>query len=101
VRPSPFFRNLCEFTRYRSKLVSCKSSEKNRFQNALTVCNVALDAVALSKLWRCLVDDIAEDTLAGLLALAAADAATNVLVANSLLSPFLQNILPLRDHSES
>ncbi|GAB6171596.1 hypothetical protein JCM15765_10740 [Paradesulfitobacterium aromaticivorans] len=29
----------------RSKLVSCKSSEKNRFQNAFTVCNVALDAV--------------------------------------------------------
>jgi hypothetical protein len=25
--------------------VSCKSSEKNRFQNAFTVCNVALDAV--------------------------------------------------------
>ncbi len=30
-------------TRY--KLVSCKSSEKKRFQNAFTVCNVALDAV--------------------------------------------------------
>jgi transposase len=29
----------------RSKLVSCRSSEKNRFQNAFTVCNVALDAV--------------------------------------------------------
>src|SRR5674476_941932 len=27
------------------KLVYCQSSEKNRFQNALTVCNVALDAV--------------------------------------------------------
>src|SRR5665648_180706 len=34
-----------EYTRYRSKLVSCRSSEKNRFQNAFTVCNVALDAV--------------------------------------------------------
>jgi len=34
-----------EYTRYRYKLVSCKSSEKNRFQNAFTVCNVALDAV--------------------------------------------------------
>ena len=33
------------FTRYRYKLTSCKSSEKNRFQNALTVCNVALDSV--------------------------------------------------------
>ena len=36
---------LREYTRYRSKLVSCKSSEKNRFQNAFTACNVALDAV--------------------------------------------------------
>ena len=25
--------------------VSCRSSEKNRYQNALTVCNVALDSV--------------------------------------------------------
>ena len=36
---------LREYTRYRSKLVSCKSSEKNRFQNRLTVCNIALDSV--------------------------------------------------------
>ncbi len=36
---------LREFTRYRYKLVSMKSSEKNRFQNAFTVCNVALDSV--------------------------------------------------------
>ena len=36
---------LRKYTRYRFKLVSCKSSEKNRFQNAFTVCNVALDAV--------------------------------------------------------
>ena len=43
--PSKPFRILREYTRYRSKLVSCRSSEKNRFQNALTVCNVALDAV--------------------------------------------------------
>lgn len=38
-------RILREFTRYRYKLVSCRSSEKNRYQNALTVCNVALDSV--------------------------------------------------------
>ena len=38
-------RILREFTRYRYKLTSCRSSEKNRFQNALTVCNVALDSV--------------------------------------------------------
>jgi len=43
--PDKFFRILREYTRYRVKLVSCKSSEKNRFQNVFTVCNVALDAV--------------------------------------------------------
>jgi transposase len=43
--PSKSVRILREYTRYRFKLVSCKSSEKNRFQNAFTVCNVALDAV--------------------------------------------------------
>jgi len=44
VPPRPI-RELREYTRYRFKLVSCRSSEKNRFQNALTVGNVALDAV--------------------------------------------------------
>jgi transposase len=43
--PSKPIRVLREYTRYRSKLVSCRTSEKNRFQNAFTVCNVALDAV--------------------------------------------------------
>ena len=43
--PSKNIRILREFTRYRCKLVSMKSSEKNRFQNAFTVCNVALDSV--------------------------------------------------------
>jgi len=43
--PDKPIRVLRELTRYRSKLVSCRSSEKNRFQNAFTVCNVALDAV--------------------------------------------------------
>ena len=38
-------RILRELTRYRYKLISMKSSEKNRFQNAFTVCNVALDSV--------------------------------------------------------
>ena len=38
-------RVLREFTRYRYKLVSMKSSEKNRFQNAFTVCNIGLDSV--------------------------------------------------------
>ena len=36
---------LREFTRYRAKLVATRSSERNRFQNGFTVCNVALDAV--------------------------------------------------------
>ena len=43
--PCKEIRILREFTRYRYKLTSCRSSEKNRFQNALTVCNVALDSV--------------------------------------------------------
>ena len=43
--PCKDIRILREFTRYRFKLVSCKSSEKNRYQNVFTVCNVALDAV--------------------------------------------------------
>ena len=43
--PCKIVRILREYTRYRYKLVSCRSSEKNRYQNALTVCNVALDSV--------------------------------------------------------
>lgn len=43
--PSKDTRILREFTRYRSKLVSMRASEKNRFQNAFTVCNLTLDAV--------------------------------------------------------
>ena len=43
--PEKPIRVLREYTRYRSKLVACKSSEKNRFQNSFTVCNVALDSV--------------------------------------------------------
>ena len=43
--PCKKIRILREFTRYRYKLVACRSSEKNRYQNALTVCNVALDSV--------------------------------------------------------
>lgn len=43
--PCKEIRILREYTRYRFKLTCCKRSEKNRFQNALTVCNVALDAV--------------------------------------------------------
>ncbi len=43
--PEKCIRILREFTRYRSKLKSIASSEKNRFQNAFTVCNVALDSV--------------------------------------------------------
>ncbi len=43
--PCKPIRILREYTRYRYKLVSCRSSEKNRYQNSLTVCNVALDSV--------------------------------------------------------
>lgn len=34
-----------EYTRYRYKLFPCRSSEKNRYQNAITVYNVALDSI--------------------------------------------------------
>ena len=43
--PGKDVRILREFTRYRFKLVSNKSSEKNRYQNVFTVCNIALDSV--------------------------------------------------------
>ena len=43
--PAKDIRILRELTRYRYKLISTKNSEKNRFQNAFTVCNVALDSV--------------------------------------------------------
>lgn len=43
--PNKKVRVLREFTRYRYKLISMRSSEKNRFQNAFTVCNSTLDAV--------------------------------------------------------
>lgn len=43
--PCKAIRILREYTRYRFKLMSCNRSEKNRFQNAFTVCNVALDSV--------------------------------------------------------
>ena len=43
--PDKDIRILRELTRYRYKLISMRSNEKNRFQNAFTVCNVALDSV--------------------------------------------------------
>lgn len=43
--PEKAIRDLREFTRYRARLVSQRSSEKNRLQNAFTVGNVAMDAV--------------------------------------------------------
>ena len=43
--PSKDFRILRELTRYRYKLTNTKSSEKNRFTNALTVGNCKLDMV--------------------------------------------------------
>ena len=43
--PSKDFRILREFTRYRYKITNTKTSEKNRFTNALTVGNCKLDMV--------------------------------------------------------
>ena len=43
--PPKDIRQLRELTRYKAKLINARTAEKNRFQNALTVCNVALDSV--------------------------------------------------------
>lgn len=43
--PEKDIRILREFTRYQYKLINVRSSEKNRFQNALTVGNCKLDMV--------------------------------------------------------
>lgn len=43
--PCKPIRILREFAKYRYKLISCRSSKKNRFQNAITVCNGTLDSV--------------------------------------------------------
>ncbi|MDT2425188.1 transposase, partial [Enterococcus avium] len=43
--PTKDIRVLREFSRYRTRLVSHRSSEKNRLQNAFTVGNVAMDSV--------------------------------------------------------
>lgn len=43
--PCKPIRILRKFTRYRYKLTTYRTSEKNRYQNAPTVCNVALDSV--------------------------------------------------------
>lgn len=43
--PEKDIRILMEFTRYQYKLVNMRSSEKNRFQNALTTRNCKLDLV--------------------------------------------------------
>lgn len=43
--PSKDIRILREFTRYQYKLINTRSSEKNRFQNALTVGNCKIDMV--------------------------------------------------------
>ena len=43
--PCKKVRFLRKYTRYRFKLGSCRSSEMNRYQNALTVCIVSLNSV--------------------------------------------------------
>ena len=45
--PSKDIRILREFTRYRAKLTNMRSSEKNRFQNGFTVCNIALESPSI------------------------------------------------------
>jgi transposase len=43
--PPKDIRQLRELTRYRTKLTNMRSSEKNRLQNSLTVCNIMLSNV--------------------------------------------------------
>lgn len=43
--PCKPIRIIREYTRYRYKLIFCRSSKKNQYQNVLTVCNVTLDSV--------------------------------------------------------
>ena len=43
--PPKDIRQLRELTRYRTKLTNMRSSEKNRLQNSLTVCNIMLSSV--------------------------------------------------------
>lgn len=43
--PSKNFRILRELTRYKAKLNNMKTAEKNRYTNALTVCNCKVDMV--------------------------------------------------------
>lgn len=44
--PPKDIRELRELTRYRTKLIKMRSSEKNRVQNSLIVCNIMLSSVA-------------------------------------------------------
>lgn len=44
--PPKVFRELRELTRYRNKLIKMRTSEKNRVQNILIVCNIMLSSVA-------------------------------------------------------
>lgn len=43
--PPIAIRQLRDLMRYRTKLINCRSSEKNRFQNSLTVSNVMISSV--------------------------------------------------------
>lgn len=43
--PPLIIRQLRDLMRYRFKLVNCKSSEKNRFQNSLTVSNIMISNI--------------------------------------------------------
>jgi transposase len=43
--PTKDFREMRELGRYRSKLVGMRSSEKNRYQNCMTISNIAIASV--------------------------------------------------------
>lgn len=62
--PAKDIRELRELTRYRTKLIKMRSSEKNRVQNSLIVCNIMLSSVAtdtFGKSGRAIIDALLAD----------------------------------------
>ena len=62
--PPPAIRHLRDLMRYRSKLTNAASSEKNRFQNSLTVSNIQIASVvsdtfgkSAMKIIQCILDN--------------------------------------------
>ena len=50
--PPKEIRALREISRYRYKLVGMRSSERNRYQNCMTVSNIGIGSVFLGSFWK-------------------------------------------------